>query len=132
MTTDSAITKGDELIERGAALLEDLARKAARKGGSAAKLAEPLADDAVFLRKLKPSLVAARVRGENPDDGDATVVRPPIVAAGSEAHAPPAHDSGRSGSSGGPNPIVIAGAAFVVGVFLAKFVDWRGHAHPKH
>ena len=132
MTTDSAITKGDELIERGAGLLEGLARKAAMKGGSAAKLSEPLADDAVFLRKLKPSLVAARLRGEDPDDRDATVVRAPIVDAGTEAQPPSAHDSGRSGSSGGPNPIAIAGVAFVVGIFLAKFVDWRGHAHPKH
>jgi hypothetical protein len=137
MTTDGAITKGDELIERGAAFLEDLARKAAAKGGSAAKLAEPLSDDAVFLRKLKPSLVAARLRGEEPDDGVVTVMTPPPAPSGPEPHVsrrPRATRADRSESTGGggPSPIVIAGAAFVVGMFLAKFVDWRGHAHPRH
>ena len=134
MTTDGAITKGDELVERGAVFLEGLARKVVAKGGSAAKLAEPLAEDAVFLRKLKPSLVAARMRGENPDDGEATVVTHPVVPVVSEPQAPPERDpqgSGSTGSKGGTSPVVIAGAAFVVGMFLAKFVDWRGHAHPR-
>src|SRR6266545_1923662 len=63
------MTKADLIVERGAALLEDLSRKMAAEGGFAAKLAEPLAEDAVFLRKLKPSLVAARLRGEAPTDG---------------------------------------------------------------
>jgi hypothetical protein len=31
----------------------------------------------------------------------------------------------------GPNPFVVAGAAFAVGTLLAKLIDWRGHAHPK-
>jgi len=134
MTTDGAITKGDELVERGAVFLEGLARKVVAKGGSAAKLAEPLAEDAVFLRKLKPSLVAARMRGENPDDGEVTVVTHPVVPVVSEPQAPPERDpqgSGSTGSKGGTSPVVIAGAAFVVGMFLAKFVDWRGHAHPR-
>ena len=33
--------------------------------------------------------------------------------------------------SAGPNPFVIAGAAFAVGSLLAKLIDWRGHAHPR-
>ena len=136
MTADGAITKGDQLIERGATLLEELAGKAAAKGGSAAKLAEPLSDDAAFLRKLKPSLVAARLRGENPDDGEVTVVAPHVAAGASAPQAsspPPAPRRDQPGSTGGgPSPIVIAGAAFVIGMFLAKFIDWRGHAHPRH
>ena len=32
----------------------------------------------------------------------------------------------------GPNPFVVAGAAFAAGTFLAKLIDWRGHAHPRH
>jgi hypothetical protein len=135
MTADGAIMKADELVERGAVFFEDLARKAAAKGGAAAKLAEPLADDAVFLRKVKPSLVAARLRGEQPGDGEVTVMTRPVVMA---AEPPPSSSTGTGAaaggrsSSGGPNPIVVAGAAFVAGVFLAKFVDWRGHAHPRH
>jgi hypothetical protein len=31
----------------------------------------------------------------------------------------------------GPNPFVVAGAAFAVGTVLAKMIDWRGHAHPR-
>jgi hypothetical protein len=31
----------------------------------------------------------------------------------------------------GPNPFVVAGAAFAVGSVLAKLIDWRGHAHPR-
>jgi hypothetical protein len=31
----------------------------------------------------------------------------------------------------GPNPLVVAGAAFGVGSLLAKLIDWRGHAHPR-
>jgi hypothetical protein len=65
------MTKGDQLVERGAAFLEKLSRKAASEGGIAAKLAEPLGEDADFLRKLKPSLVMARIRGEAPTDGRA-------------------------------------------------------------
>jgi hypothetical protein len=31
----------------------------------------------------------------------------------------------------GPNPFVIAGAAFGIGALLAKLIDWRSHAHPR-
>ena len=31
----------------------------------------------------------------------------------------------------GPNPFVVAGAAFAAGSVLAKLIDWRGHAHPR-
>jgi hypothetical protein len=31
----------------------------------------------------------------------------------------------------GPNPLLIAAAAFAVGIVAAKLVDWRGHAHPR-
>ena len=122
------MTKADTFVERGAVFLEGLSRKAADAGGFVAKLAEPLADDAEFLRKMKPTLVLARLRGEAPPDtsqnGD-TVMQPP----------PPVPESDpkpkKKKSGGGPNPLVIVGAAFVAGVFVAKVVDWRGHAHPR-
>src|SRR5205823_4845931 len=61
-----AMSKADLLVERGADRLEGLSRKAAAKGGFAAKLADELAEDAAFLRKLKPSLIKARAQGRTP------------------------------------------------------------------
>jgi|RhiMetdeSRZDD1v2_1073273.scaffolds.fasta_scaffold06452_12 outer membrane biosynthesis protein TonB len=159
------MTKGDQLVERGAAFLEQLSRKAVAEGGIAAKLAEPLGEDADFLRKMKPSLVLARIRGEAPTDGRvdtaATVesstppppspqpptaesstpppppAPPPTVESSTPPPPPPSQapnpkpkKAKKPGS--GPNPVVVAAAAFVVGVFVAKLVDWRGHAHPRY
>ena len=61
------MTKADLLVERGATRLQQLARRAAQRGdGIGEWLAEELTEDAAFLRKLKPSLIAARARGERP------------------------------------------------------------------
>jgi hypothetical protein len=124
------MSKADQLVERGAAQLQQLADKAAASGGMAAKLAPQLAEDAAFLRKLKPSLIAARVRGELPTDG-----RPdtqPAAPTGPQLQ-PPSKPAARSkpARQGGPNPFLVAGAALAAGVLLAKFVDWRSHAHPR-
>jgi hypothetical protein len=123
------MTKADLLVERGAAFLEELSHKAASEGGFAAKLAQPLAEDAQFLRKLKPTLVLARLRGEAATDGKvdlAPTMESPLPKPPSEPE--PKKDKKRGGS---PNPIVVVAAAFVAGVFAAKMVDWRGHAHPR-
>ena len=32
---------------------------------------------------------------------------------------------------GGPSPLLVVGAALVAGIVLAKWIDWRGHAHPR-
>ena len=114
---------GDRVVERGASFLEDLSQKARAKGGFAAKFAPDLADDATFLRKLKPSLVAARIKGEAPTNG-----RP---SSGVQPPAPKPEPKPKRKKRSGPNPFVIAGAALVAGVFAAKLVDWRGHAHPR-
>lgn len=114
---------GDQLVERGAHFLEGLSQRARAQGGFASKFAPELAEDAMFLRKLKPSLVAARIRGEAPTDGR---VRSDSETLSAE---PPPKKPKKKGS--GPNPFVVAGAALVAGVFVAKFVDWRGHAHPR-
>jgi hypothetical protein len=111
--------KSDQLVDRGADGLQQLADKAAASGGLVSKLAEPLAEDAQFVRKLKPSLIAARVRGELPTNERPTPGRV----------APPAPRSPKS--PGGPNPWVIAFAALAAGIVLAKWLDWRGHAHPR-
>ena len=116
------MTKGDRAIEQGADKLDELADKAAAKGGLRAKLAAELSDDASFLRKLKPSLIVARAKGEAPKDQEPGSNR--LRAPSGPQHAP---QNGKSG----PNPFAVAGIAFAVGSLLAKVIDWRGHAHPR-
>ena len=67
---ETMTTKGDSAVEGGADKLDALADKAAAKGGVASKVADELADDADFLRKLKPSLIVARAKGEAPKDAE--------------------------------------------------------------
>jgi hypothetical protein len=116
----------DDKIERGAGKLEELSRKAARAGGVKAKLAEPLAEDAEFLRKLKPSLIAARAKGEAPTGGTPP---PPKAPTGPQVERPKAKKPKSGG--GGMSPWLVIGAALGVGYVLAKAIDWRGHAHPR-
>jgi hypothetical protein len=85
-------------LETLAAKAEAASRRFAGEGGIKGKLAHELAEDAVFLRKLKPRLIAKRAKGAAPT---------------------------------GPSPFLIVGAALVTGVALAKWIDWRGHAHPR-
>ena len=120
----TALDQIDHTIDRAADKLQELADKAAGQNGLKGKLAEPLAEDAAFLRKLKPSLIAARARGDAPTDekpvsGTVTPVAP----------APKPEQQKRNG--GGPNPWLVAAGALVAGIALAKWIDWRGHAHPR-
>ena len=116
--------KGDRAVETGADKLEELSGKAAAKGGVAGKLADELADDARFLRRLKPSLIVGRAKGRLPKDQEpGTAPATPAAPAGPQ-HAP-------RNRKRGPNPLAVAGAAFGAGTLLAKLIDWRGHAHPK-
>ena len=112
--------RGDAFIDRSADRLRGLSENAARRGGVARKLAGPLAEDAVFVRKLKPSLIKARAKGAAPAGGATHDVVPPL---------PPEEKNGSSG--GGPNPFAVIGGAAATGFVLAKVVDWRGHAHPR-
>lgn len=117
------MSKADELVEKGAGGLQKLADRAAASGGLAAKAAPTLAEDAAFVRKLKPSLIAERARGQAPTDGkpEETVVLPPRP----EAEQRPKR------KRRGPNPWLVVGAALALGVVVAKVVDWRCHAHPR-
>ena len=116
--------KGDHAVEAGADKLDALADKAAAKGGVTAKLAPELAEDAAFLRKLRPSLIARRAKGELPRDAE-----PGAAPRRPQAPSGPQHPPRKAGK--GPNPFVVAGAAFGAGSLLAKIIDWRGHAHPR-
>jgi hypothetical protein len=112
------MSKGDLLVERSADRLQQLARRAAQRGDGVGEwLAEELQQDADFLRKLKPSLIAARAQGQRPAEPQSN---PPPK---------PAKKPRKKGK--GVSPILVVGAAFAVGIVLAKVVDWRGHAHPR-
>jgi len=140
--------------------LQELADRAAARGdGIGEWLSEELRNDAAFLRKLKPSLVKARAQANSsgsPEQAAAPSPPPPaeapspppaaeappveLHAAETEVAPPPPPAAARpaprpkkkpSAKRGGPPPVVIVGAAFVAGILLAKFVDWRGHAHPR-
>ena len=118
--------KADHVIDRAADSLRRFADRAATEGGVASMLAEPLAEDAAFIRKLKPSLIIARAKGQAPTN----------QPAGSGARAAPtaprlSATPKQKGEGSGLNPLLIVGAAFVAGIVIAKVIDWRGHAHPR-
>lgn len=117
------MSRADQLVDQAADRLQRFANDAAAEGGFLAKLAEPLADDAAFVRQLKPSLIKARARGEAP------LERQPGHGSVTPSSPPPQSRSGGSGD--GPNPFLVIGVAFVAGIVLAKVIDWRGHAHPR-
>jgi hypothetical protein len=114
------MTKVDQTVETAADKLDEFVRDARRSGGVKAKIGEALAEDPDFLRKLKPSLIKARAKGEAPITEPPTHVTPP---------PPPRPKSKRKG--GGPSPFLVIGAALAAGYVLAKVIDWRGHAHPR-
>jgi hypothetical protein len=115
------MTKGDALMERGAGKLQRLADRAAASGGLAGKLAQPLAEDAQLFRRMKPSLIVARVRGNAPTG----------LGPGQGVVAPSGPQMAKRPMSGGPNPFLVMGVALAAGIALAKLIDWRGHAHPR-
>ena len=117
-------TQADEMVERAASRLEELSQEAATSDGIKAKLADELADDARFLRKMKPSLVKERIKGNEPVDPAGGTAPPPTPR-------PQPRPKARKPGSGGPSPIVVIALAFAVGYALAKVMDWRGHAHPR-
>jgi hypothetical protein len=135
------MTKADQKVESAADKLEQFVREAQRSGGVKAKVGEALADDPEFLRKLKPSLIAARAKGEAPTDEPAGSPATPRSAPTTPRSAPTTPRSAPGGPqlerpkpkkrSGGLSPWVVIGAALAGGYVLAKVLDWRGHAHPR-
>ena len=118
------MTRGDQAVDAAANRLQELADRAAGEGGVKAKFAQELADDAEFLRKLKPSLIVARAKGEAPKN----------QKPGQGHVAPKGPQLGKrpkSKRTKGPNPFLVLGAALAAGIVIAKIVDWRGHAHPR-
>ena len=118
------MSAADQKVERAADKLQQLASELAGEGGLKAKLAEPLAEDADFVRKLKPSLIKARAKGDAPTN--LKPGRAPIAPTG-----PQLSKRKQPKSGGGPNPFLVIGVALAAGIVLAKWIDWRGHAHPR-
>ena len=118
---------GDQTVEKAARRLQELADRFAGESGVKGKLAQPLADDAQLLRKMKPSLIKARARGELPTDEQPGQGR--TAPAGPQLGNRP--DPQQTKRGGGPNPYVVLAAALGGGIMLAKLIDWRGHAHPR-
>ena len=87
------------------------------------RLEAELAEDREFLRKLRPELIKRRALGDAPTEVIPTAPSGPQLGKRAKpAKQPP---------TGGPNPFVVVGAALFLGVALAKWLDWRGHAHPR-
>ena len=120
------MNRADQLVDKGADRLRELSEQMAARGGVGEKLAEALAEDAVFLRQLKPSLIAARARGEAP-----TNQKPNTNVAAAAPTGPQVKRRPKPPGSG-PNPWLVVGTALAVGVVLAKMIDWRSHAHPRN
>jgi hypothetical protein len=120
------VNKGDQAVEATADKLETLVTDAQSSGGVKAKVGAAFADDPDFVRKLKPTLIAARIKGgalkeESPTD-DA-----PVAPSGPQMSRPATPGQ----RSRGLSPWAVLGVAFVAGYVLAKAIDWRGHAHPR-
>lgn len=111
------------VLDRAAGRAEAASERLAAEDGVKAKLADELAEDAEFLRKLKPSLMVKRAKGEAPTDEQPTEAHRPRRAA--KPSAPPKKHGG------GPSPFLVVGMAVFAGIVLAKWLDWRGHAHPR-
>ena len=118
------MTAADQKVERAANKLQQLASQLAGEGGVKAKLAEPLAEDADFIRKLKPSLIKARAKGDAPTNQKPG--KAPLSPTSAQLGKRPKPKKG-----GGPNPWLVVGIGLAAGIVLAKWIDWRGHAHPR-
>lgn len=121
------MSRGDHVVELAASRLETTAQRFAAEGGAKARFAELLSEDAAFIRQMKPSLIRARMKGEARTDGgpaDHPPRSPGVAQLGARAKP-------KDAPRGGPNPFVVVGAGFALGVLLAKAIDWRGHAHPR-
>lgn len=118
-------SRPDQTVDKAADKVQGLADKFAAEGGAKAKLADPLAQDADLIRKMKPSAIKARAKGEAPTNqmpGATTIPPAPERAAISPKPKK---------KSGGPNPWVIVGVALAAGIVLARFIEWRGHGYPR-
>jgi hypothetical protein len=113
----------DQKVESVADKVQDFADRMAAEGGIKSQLAEELADDANLIRKMKPSLIRARAKGEAPMNSTPGV-------GPSKPRLPARTKAKRKG--GGPNPWLVVGVALAAGILVAKWIDWRGHGDSRN
>ena len=123
------MTKADQKVDSAADKLASFVREAQRSGGVKAKVGQALAEDPEFLRKLKPSLIKARAKGEAPTDlPSGSPATPPSAPSAPQLERPRKPKA----AGGGVSPWLVVGVALASGYLLAKVLDWRGHAHPRY
>lgn len=121
------MSAADQKVDQAADKVQEFANRMAGEEGFKAKLADPLAEDADLIRRMKPSRIKARVKGEAPTDQKPaeTAIAPSAPQLGMR----PAPE--KKGDRKGPNPWLIVGVAFAAGIVLARFIEWRGHGYPR-
>jgi hypothetical protein len=111
----------DQTVERAADKLQQLANKLAGEGGLKSKLAQPLAEDADLIRRMKPSLIRARAEGKAPT---------PTSQKSGQTAATPSHPQlsprPKRKRGGGVSPWLVVGVALATGIVLAKWIDRKG------
>ena len=125
------MTTADDKIERLADRLQAFANRSAAEGGAKGKLAQPLAEDAAFVRKLKPSLIKARAKGEAPTDQQPSTDGAVAPSGPQLGKRPKPKARKKRAGGGGPNPWLVMGVCLAAGILAARWIDWRGDAHPK-
>ena len=140
------MTSADLLVERGAQRLHRLAHRFGERGDPIGNwLAEELEADAAFLGKLKPSLIAARVRARTNGAAPAEPPSPPEAPGSPEPPMAPGNPEPPRAASGPeppkvdpkpkpsrrPSPWLFVGVALVAGIVVAKVLASRGHADPR-
>jgi hypothetical protein len=118
--------KADQAVDAAADRVATFVRDARSAGGIRGKVGNALADDPEFIRKLKPSLIKARAKGDAPTDAPPGGARTGPSGPQLARPKPP-----RAKRAGGPSPFLVIGVALAAGYVLAKAIDWRGHAHPR-
>jgi hypothetical protein len=101
---------GDAILDKGADRLMEFSERAAEAGGTAGRIAEQLAQDAIRLRRMSSNIAAEQVQ---------------------EIGQTEAESNGRPPRRRGPSPFLFIGVAFVAGVVLAKVLEWRADVEPR-
>jgi hypothetical protein len=121
------MSAADQKVDHVADKVQEFANRMAGEGGMKAKLADPLAEDADLIRRMKPSMIKARMKGEAPTDQKPAETA--IAPSAPKLESRPAPK--KKGERKGPNPWIIVGVALAAGIVLARFIEWRGHGYPR-
>jgi hypothetical protein len=107
-----------EMLSKPADKLDELGDRAAEQGGVVAKAAEDLHADADFLRRLDP-----RREPDGASEPGSQLLRATPSRSGGKK---PAADK-RSRRA-----LIVIGGAFLAGLAVAAFLQWRSLVEPRH